>query len=147
MVIRLEQCLARPPHKGQSFLLQEHLEAVAFDCGNVKGSLEEILAFLAGLLHDSAKSHPLWQEYIVGNREKGPAHSPLGAALFAFFADRLIDSWGLGPNLEQGYYDLTLDWARVIYNHHGKLQDLESEFPPWEKSGGGSAQDLNGLEV
>ncbi|MCL5292693.1 MAG: PhoH family protein [Actinobacteria bacterium] len=134
VVIRFEECIARPSDNGKLFWLNGHLEAVAMDCGDAQGNLEERLAFLAGLLHDAAKSHPLWQDYIIGHRAKGPAHAPLGAALFAFFADNLISEWALDHTQECKLYDLALDWTRVVYDHHGTLRDLEGDFPPWEKS-------------
>lgn len=134
-----ETCIARPDEGGRRFLLQEHLEAVAADCGSPNGAPEERLAFLAGLLHDAAKANADWQEYIRGHRPKGPPHSPLGAALFAFCADRLIPAWTGDKAERERLRDLALDWTRAVYDHHGKLDDLDT-LPPWEAS-------FSGLEL
>ena len=127
----LEEYEARP---GQS--LEAHLTQVAFDAGHPKGSLEEQLLFLAGLLHDAGKARPSWQTYMreseAGNyrMEKVP-HAFLGAALFALYARALL--WVQKPSLEdqQLYYLLTRD----IYDHHGRLRNWDNppfdNEPPW----------------
>jgi len=132
MVVPFDQCVARPPDGILRFPLKEHLEAVAVDCGSANGTAEEQLAFLAGLLHDAAKCHVQWQKYILGQLQKGPAHAPLGAALFAFFADKLISLRSESRSEKEWLRDTALEWTRAIYNHHGKLDDLDV-LPPWEK--------------
>ena len=131
MVVPFDKCIARPPNRMLQFPLTEHLEAVAADCGSACGTAEERLAFLAGLLHDAAKCHCQWQKYILGQLQKGPAHAPLGAALFAFCADQLIPFWGGNRPDRIWLRDLALDWTRTIYNHHSRLDDLDF-LPPWE---------------
>ena len=131
MVVPFDQCVARPPQGALQFPLREHLEAVAADCGSADGTAEERLAFLAGLLHDAAKCHFQWQKYICGELNKGPAHAPLGAALFAFCVDQLISLWAEGQSERTWLRDMALEWTRTIYNHHSRLDDLDV-FPPWE---------------
>jgi len=116
MVVPFDQCVARPPDGILRFPLKEHLEAVAVDCGSANGTAEEQLAFLAGLLHDAAKCHVQWQKYILGQLQKGPAHAPLGAALFAFFADKLITLRSESRSEKEWLRDTALEWTRAIYN-------------------------------
>ena len=137
VVIPLADCIARPNVDGQRFDLGEHLVAVAFGCGQPDGTPEARLAFLGGLLHDAAKTAPEWQEYIRGRRLKGPPHAPLGAALFAFWADNLAPRWAGGDRaLKQRLLDLAMDWTRVVYDHHGGLDDLGPDAP-WVIGAGG----------
>lgn len=133
MVIPLAECIARPPKAGQEpFWLVAHLEAVAGGCGNKSGSQVEKLAFLAGLAHDAAKGAFEWQQYIRPENgiKKGPPHSPLGSALFAFWAEDLLPRWELDRRKREALLDLALDWVRMIYRHHGALDDLDDR-PPW----------------
>lgn len=132
MVISLNQCIARPNEGDRIFPLHEHLEAVASDCGDPYGTPEARLAFLAGLLHDAGKAHVEWQEYIRGRRARVP-HAPLGSALFAFCADCLISSWTDEKTEREHLQDVTLDWVLAVYDHHGRLDDLDT-LPPWEGS-------------
>jgi CRISPR-associated endonuclease Cas3-HD len=134
----LADCIARPDAGTLRFGLTEHLEAVARGCGGPDGPPEERLAFLAGLLHDAAKAVPGWQRYIrPGGPRRGPPHAPLGAALFAFWADDLIPRWISGDRAsKRRLFDLALDWTRVVYDHHGGLDDLGPE-PPWFGGTGG----------
>lgn len=137
MVIPFADCVARPDADGVRFGLPEHLEAVARGCGRPDGSPEERLAFLAGLLHDAAKVAPEWQRYIRGGTKKGPPHAPLGAALFAYWADDLVSGWAGGDRARRrSLLDLALDWTRVVYDHHGGLDDLGPD-PPWSTGTGG----------
>lgn len=136
-MIAFADCIARPDAGGERFGLAEHLEAVARACGAADGSPEERLAFLAGLLHDAAKAAPQWQEYIRGKLKKGPPHAPLGAALFAYWVDDLMAAWTSSDRaLRRHLVDLALDWTRVVYDHHGGLDDLEAD-PPWLSGYGG----------
>ncbi len=136
VVIPFDQCIARPDDEdGGKHLLRDHLVAVATACGSDKGSYEERIAFLAGLLHDAAKAHADWQDYIRGSREKGPPHAPLGAALFAYCAESLVDAWDLSREKRLILRDIVLDWSRAVYDHHGKLEDLDEEEPPWDETG------------
>ena len=64
-------------------------------------------------------------------------HAPLGAALFAYWADDLIPRWaGTDRALKRRLVDLALDWIRVVYDHHGGLDDLLAD-PPWLTGAGG----------
>jgi CRISPR-associated endonuclease Cas3-HD len=138
VVIAFADSIARPDEGDRRFGLAEHLEAVACACGRADGTPEERLAFLAGLLHDAAKAAPEWQAYIrPGGPKKGPPHAPLGAALFAYWADDLVPRWaGSDRALRRRLFDLALDWTRLVYDHHGGIDDL-GEDPPWLAGSGG----------
>jgi CRISPR-associated helicase Cas3/CRISPR-associated endonuclease Cas3-HD len=131
MVVAIRGCIARPDEERQRFGLTEHLIAVAEGCGHPDGSPEEKLAFLAGLLHDAAKATWRWQDYIRGRLRKGPNHAPLGAALFAFWAEDLVAKWTKGISERQRLSDLALDWTRIVYDHHSAIRDLTPEEVPW----------------
>lgn len=137
VVMPFDQCIARPDDDddGDVHSLRLHLEAVATACGSRKGDFEDRLGFLAGLLHDVAKAHADWQVYIRGERRKGPPHAPLGAALFAYCAEDLIEAWNPDRVERLRLCDLVLDWSRAVYDHHGQLDDLDDTAPPWDKSG------------
>jgi CRISPR-associated endonuclease/helicase Cas3 len=137
MVMPLRDCIARPDEEGRRSGLIEHLVAVGERCGRCDGPPEEKLAFLAGLLHDGAKAAFGWQEYIRGRRKKGPNHAPLGAALFAFWADHLIPCWANSEAEQQPLADLAADWTRIVYDHHGELRDLTPVEVPWLQSNPG----------
>lgn len=128
MVIPLGECIARPGERPGG--LVTHLQAVARVCGDRNGDTEAKLAFLAGLAHDAAKAAAPWQAYIRGQSDRGPPHAPLGAALFAVWSERLIDGWTADRREREHLQDLVLDWVRVIYRHHGRLDDLDVA-PPW----------------
>jgi CRISPR-associated helicase Cas3/CRISPR-associated endonuclease Cas3-HD len=130
----LSDCIARPDEGGIRHGLIEHLSAVAHGCGRVDGPPGEKLAFLAGLLHDAAKAAFGWQEYIRGRRKQGPNHAPLGAALFAFWADDLIPRWAADRPSRQRLFDLAADWTRVVYDHHSELRDVQAAEVPWLQS-------------
>jgi CRISPR-associated endonuclease Cas3-HD len=131
VVIPLEKCISRPG-EGERGLI-DHLEAVAGVCGDRNGGPEDKLAYLAGLAHDAAKAARPWQEYIHGKSPKGPAHAPLGAALFAVWCESLVAAWGLRGAQKEHLQDLALDWVRMIYRHHGALDDLEVDAP-WTRN-------------
>jgi CRISPR-associated endonuclease/helicase Cas3 len=133
-VVMLRDCIARPDDEGRRFGLIEHLVAVAERCGRVDGPPEEKLAFLAGLLHDAAKTAQGWQDYIRRKLKEGPPHAPLGAALFAVWSEDLIPRWTADPVQQAYLFDLALDWIRVVYDHHGRLDDLSQLKHPWEET-------------
>jgi CRISPR-associated helicase Cas3/CRISPR-associated endonuclease Cas3-HD len=133
----LRDCVARPDVDGQRFGLIEHLIAVAERCGRADGPPEERLAFLAGLLHDAAKAAFGWQEYIQGRRKQGPNHAPLGAALFAYWAEELVPLWVAERPARQRLFDLAADWTRIVYDHHGEVRDLTPAQVPWLQSNPG----------
>ncbi len=133
VVVPLADCRARPDQGPVKWLLADHLNHVAWCCGNPGGAPEERLAFLAGLLHDAGKCQAAWQAYVRGENQKGPPHAPLGAALFAWVAEQLISAWALGTTEKRRLRDLCLDWTRLVYCHHDELDDLDLR-PPWEKS-------------
>ncbi|MBE3584445.1 MAG: DEAD/DEAH box helicase family protein [Limnochordaceae bacterium] len=162
-VVPWSECWARPPacpHANfggspeGSHLLVHHLEAVAFACGRPDGSLEQQLAFLAGLCHDVGKGRQLWQQWIHrvhraqthGQllRERSVPHSPAGAAFFALLSRKLLDhAWnaqpcdrsaGLLPVAQRKALEwLRMQWVRDIADHHGRLDDL-NEQPPWRNT-------------
>jgi CRISPR-associated helicase Cas3 len=134
MVMPLRECVARPSKAGQpDLLLVDHLKAVAGGCGDSQGSIEDRLAFLAGLAHDAAKASSDWQWYIRGGSLKGPPHAPTGAAIFAFWVEDLIPRWTNDRRERDRLHDLALDWVRIIDHHHGALDDL-SDRPPWDQA-------------
>src|SRR5262249_52452934 len=122
-------CIARPGEGAEGLIL--HLESVAAGCGDKSGEPKEKLAFLAGLAHDIAKAAADWQDYIPRRPSKGPSPCPLGAALFAYWAECLISQWvGADRAKKKALFDLAVDWIRVIYRHHGAFDDLDTA-PPW----------------
>ena len=135
MVIPLAQCVARPDDGAARHFLVDHLVRVATAVGDPNGPTNDRLAFLAGLLHDSAKCHLEWQDYIdpATSREKGPPHSPMGAALFTFVAERLIPIWHTDRQERQVARDRMLNWLMAINGHHGRLGDFTGMSLPWMK--------------
>jgi CRISPR-associated helicase Cas3 len=86
-------------------------------------------------LHDAAKAHRDWQVYIRdSDAKRGPSHSPLGAALFGFCAEKLIPLWTVENRERELLRDMALDWTRAVYDHHGRMGDLENR-PPWDETG------------
>ncbi|MFZ5633832.1 MAG: CRISPR-associated helicase Cas3' [Bacillota bacterium] len=127
MVIPLKDCIARPDGPdGTIYPLRDHLEAVAFGCGDYRGERQEQLKFLAGLLHDAGKAQSSWQSYIGGEGPRVP-HSSFGAALFTFFAYKLIGTWSPRRKEKRELYFLSHKLARDINDHHGELHDLTDE--------------------
>lgn len=135
MVVPLAQCVARPDEGTARHFLIHHLERVANAAGAPDGSTNDRLAFLAGLLHDAAKCHVDWQEYIdpASSRKKGPPHSPMGAALFTFVAERLISIWHSDRQERLVARDRMLNWLMAINGHHGRLGDFHGISLPWMK--------------
>ncbi len=137
MVTSLSKCVARFDVDGRGKSLVEHLVEVATSAGSPVGSTLERLGFLAGLLHDVAKCHKDWQEYIspATLRKKGPPHSPFGAALFTFVAENLIKQWHSDRRERQVSQDRMLNWLLAINGHHGRLADFAGHVVPWAKVG------------
>ncbi|UNC93172.1 CRISPR-associated helicase Cas3' [Candidatus Contubernalis alkaliaceticus] len=130
-VVKLEKCLARPAFEG-NYLLTEHLEETAKKMGNREGSWQEKLKYLAGLVHDAGKARSTWQKYITKGGTRGEiVHSPLGSALFLFLAGRIVDQADLKGESRYKAYLMTVRLALDIANHHGRLADLEADYPPW----------------
>ncbi|MFC1758901.1 CRISPR-associated helicase Cas3' [Planctomycetota bacterium] len=126
-------------------MLVDHLVSVAHAAGSSTGSTHERLGFLAGLLHDAAKCHEEWQDYIQPSsaRKKGPPHSPMGAALFAFVAEHLLKQWHTDRKELQAARDRMLNWLMAISGHHGRLGDFGGQLIPWMKVG--NRYSVNGL--
>jgi len=113
--------------------LVDHLVTVAGTTGDANGSLDARLGFLAGLLHDVAKCHEDWQEFIdpATTRKKGPPHAPMGAALFCFAANKLISDWCQKRSERRDARDQMLNWTLAVQGHHGKLGDFSATTLPW----------------
>lgn len=127
----LEECIARPADGGRTYPLKVHLLAVAEAYGNPAGDRSERLRFLAGLLHDAGKSSRAWQDYIQGRSKKGTPHAFAGAMLFAaFFAD-LLAVWRLDRQERKSLCHLGVNLTQFLYNHHGGIEDVNGDFPPW----------------
>ncbi len=130
--LKLSQCLARPSDEsGRAYPLTEHLLAVAEACGNPCGDYSERLKFLAGLLHDTGKSSRAWQDYINKKRGKGVPHAFAGAMLFAaLFAD-LLEVWKPARQEKRELCYLAVNLTNIIYNHHGRIEDIDGTYPSW----------------
>ncbi|HOV80955.1 MAG TPA: CRISPR-associated helicase Cas3' [Bacillota bacterium] len=127
----LEECIARPADGGKTYPLKEHLLAVAEACGSTAGDRPERLRFLAGLLHDAGKSSRPWQDYIQGRTKKGAPHAFAGAMLFAaLFAD-LLEVWQPARRERKSLCHLAVNLTQFLYNHHGRIEDINGDFPPW----------------
>lgn len=136
MVSRLDEFEARPEQS-----LKDHLIQAAFSAGSPDGSQAEQMLFLAGLLHDAGKAGPTWQAYLKrsvagGSRDGKMPHAYVGAALFALYARRLLDSLPSSLENEQFYYLLIRD----IQDHHTQLRDWSGSDnsllveAPWSSS-------------
>ncbi len=130
--LELSKCLARPSDEsGKVYLLTEHLLAVAKGCGSPSGDYPERLKFLAGLLHDTGKSSRAWQNYINKKNGKGVPHAFAGAMLFAaLFAD-LLEVWKPTRQERRELCYLAVNLTNIIYNHHGRIEDVDGDYPPW----------------
>ena len=127
----LKECIARPEDKKGIHPLKDHLLAVAEGCGSPVGERFERLRFLAGLLHDAGKTSKAWQDYIRGKTKKGTPHAYAGAMLFsAFFAD-LLEAWQPTRWEKRSLCHLAVNLTQIVYYHHGRIEDINSDFPPW----------------
>jgi len=139
----LDECIARPADGNKTYPLKEHLLAVAEACGNPAGNRPERLRFLAGLLHDAGKSSRRWQEYIQGKTKKGVPHAYAGAMFFAaVFAD-LLEVWRPARQERKSLCHLAVNLTQFLYSHHGRIEDINGDFPPWT----GSNAPIDILEV
>ncbi len=133
LVIKLDECIARPTTNNHKYLLTDHLVSVAYSCGNQHGDWHNKLLYLAGLMHDAGKARYKWQEYIRGRLKKGVYHSPLGSALFAFLAEDLITNLNLNHNDLKKAQVMILRICLDISDHHGKLSNI-NENPVFSTS-------------
>lgn len=147
MVIRLEDCIARPPEGGRTFPLSDHLFTVGQRIGAPEGEWAERLAFLAGLLHDAGKARLSWQQYIRSrDPDKGSVpHAVYGAVLFAYCADYLSRRLPLSADAASHYQWSVMRWVRDIMDHHGPLKDIDETSLPWE--GHFFAEDLGEMDL
>lgn len=145
MVTPIGRCIARPDTDSQKNWLVDHLVRVAGATGDANGSIDERLGFLAGLLHDMAKCHEDWQEYIdpATTRKKGPPHGPMGAALFCYAANKLIPDWCEKRSERRLARNQMLNWILAVQGHHGKLGDFSAATLPW--LGRGSKYSVSGM--
>ncbi|WP_242868724.1 CRISPR-associated helicase Cas3' [Desulfotomaculum copahuensis] len=127
----LEACIARPADKDRVYSLKDHLLAVADSCGNQCGDRPDRLRFLAGLLHDAGKSSRAWQDYIQGKVKKGVPHSFAGAMLFAAVFAELLETWRPSRQDRKNLCHLAVSLTQILYNHHGRVEDINGDFPPW----------------
>lgn len=68
--------------QGQAHSLTAHLYAVAALAGRFGQACQgEPAAYYAGLWHDLGKFNPDFQDYLAGNRSRGPDHKAAGALL------------------------------------------------------------------
>lgn len=151
LVVRFQQCIARPREGGRSHLLTDHLREVASRSGDPSGAPVEQLLFLAGLLHDAGKAQASWQRYIANPaRHRGTVpHAFMGAALFFMFGLRLRRAYVRRFPKEAGLIDgVILQLTADIADHHGEMKDLAEASPPWEagwRNGCLEETDLTGL--
>ncbi len=127
----LKECIARPADKGKIYPLEEHLLAVANAFGSPAGDHPDRLRFLAGLLHDAGKSSRAWQDYIQGKTKKGAPHSFAGAMLFAVVFADLLKIWQPARLERMSLCHLAVNLTHYLYNHHGRIEDVNGDFPPW----------------
>ena len=128
----LEECVARPADgKDKIYPLKEHLLVVAGGCGSQAGDYASRLRFLAGLLHDAGKSSRVWQDYIQGKNKKGTPHAYAGAMLFAAFFTDLLEVWRPARHEKKHLCYLAVNLTQILYSHHGKVEDINGDFPPW----------------
>ncbi len=133
MVISLDQCIARPDEGEHRYPLVSHLIEVGQHAGDPHGDIESVLLFLAGLLHDAGKAQYSWQEHIRsdGARRGTVPHAFLGSALFTLFALELRKRRSVAPDEDLAVVMMILQLARDIADHHGELEDMEPDKPPW----------------
>lgn len=147
MVMRFEECIARPSEGGRTFPLSDHLFTVGQGMGSPEGEWEERLAFLAGLLHDVGKARLSWQQYIRSrDPDKGSVpHAVYGAVLFAYCADYLSGRLPLSADATSHYQWSAMRWVRDIMDHHGQLKNIGETVLPWE--GHFFAEDLDEMDL
>lgn len=137
MVIEFAQCIARPDEGEFTFPLIAHLEAVAAQLGSNEGSLDARLSYLAGIMHDIGKANTKWQAYIRDTeKQKGPPHAVYGSVLYCYYAEAMLSTFADSRKLsrkERRYaIGQILRWARDIYDHHIRLNNIEEERTPWQ---------------
>jgi CRISPR-associated endonuclease/helicase Cas3 len=68
--------------QGEKHPLKPHLKEVARLAADFADKFQAgPWGHLAGLLHDAGKLNPAFQEYLAGQKKKGPDHSSAGAIL------------------------------------------------------------------
>lgn len=147
-LIPFAECIARPKDNGRENWLTDHLLAARDAIENrlkkcsfllTNYPLCILLAGLAGVCHDLAKSHVRWQAYIRGKLDRGPNHAPEGAFFFSYLAYHLLQAENRWPE----YAGIWLWLTRDIADHHGSLKHLGDEY--WMAAGQWDKMDLPGM--
>lgn len=127
----LSNCIARPTVGERAYPLLKHLLDVAGACGQPEGDYHERLWFLAGYLHDAGKSSKAWQDYITQKIKQGVPHAYTGAMLFAAIFSDLLEIWRLSRQEKKRLCHLAVNLIHILYNHHGGIEDIDADYPPW----------------
>jgi len=144
------ECIARPPEDGRTYPLPDHLIHASETMQRVIAAHPVLgadhalvrLGELAGFCHDVPKCHPEWQEYAEGRRQRGPAHAPAAAFLFAALGIELLDKLDAWKRNQRRWLWLVRD----IADHHGLLKDaVEDRWIQQWKLGEWERMDLDGV--
>jgi CRISPR-associated helicase Cas3/CRISPR-associated endonuclease Cas3-HD len=82
-------------------------------------------------MHDAGKTRKEWQDYIRKRTSSGVPHAYAGAMLFAALFDDLLEIWQLTGRDKRHLCGLCVNLAVIIYGHHGNIEDINGDVPPW----------------